>query len=202
MSMTRLPATSNILKNQTGWLFLQYSDADLVAAAKTGDTAAFDQLILRHQERVYAIAYHMIGNADDAADIQQEVFVRAWTKLGGFRGEAAFATWLSRIVVNACIAHKRRPRSAGTLEDLPEPACPDLPNGSERMVDGVVVRQVLDQIPAKHRTLLVLREVQGMSVGEVAQVTGSSVEAVRKQLWRVRKLFGKLLRQHLMEDER
>lgn len=202
MSMIRIIASSNILKKTTGWLFLEYSDEDLVAAAKTGDTAAFDQLILRHQERVFAVAYHIVGNTDDAADIQQEVFVRAWTKLRSFRSEASFATWLTKIVVNMCIVHKRRPRSTSSLEDVTIPAHTNTPDGSERLVNGVVVRQLLDRIPAKHRTLLVLREVEGLSIGEVAQITGASVEAVRKQLWRIRKLFGKLLRQHLVEDER
>lgn len=186
----------------TGWLFLDYSDEDLVSVAKTGDTAAFDQLILRHQEGVFAIAYHIVGNVDDAADIQQEAFVRAWTKLSGFRGEASFATWLTKIAVNICIAHKRRKRSALSLDDEVAPVRIDHPDGSERLVNGVVVRQVLDRIPVKHRALLMMREVEGLSVGEVAEVTGTSVEAARKQLWRIRKLFGKLLRQHLMEGEK
>lgn len=178
---------------------MDYVDRDLVAAAKAGDTAAFDQLISRHQERVFATAYHMLSNTDDAADVQQEVFVRAWTHLRGFRGESSFATWLTRIAVNACIGRRRRPRCL-SLEDEAR-ALERGPDQTDQMVDGVVVRQVLAGIPAKHRALLVLREVEGLSIGEVAEVMESSEEAVRKQLWRIRKLFAKLLREHLLEED-
>lgn len=182
---------------------MEYSDTDLVSAAKAGDTAAFDHLILRHQERVFAVAYHILGNAEDAADVQQEAFVRAWTKLHGFRGEASFATWLHKIAINMCLAKRKQSRPASSLEEDQAMAVEaDPPDCQERLVNAVLVRQLLAEIPAKQRTLLVLREVEGMSIGEIAEVTGSSVEAVRKQLWRIRKLFGGLLRQHLVEDER
>ena len=87
-----------------------------MSAAQAGDATAFDQLILQHQERVFALAYHILGNAEDAADVQQETFVRAWTKLGDFRGHAAFATWLHRIAVNICIRRKRRSRPLLSLD--------------------------------------------------------------------------------------
>lgn len=182
---------------------MQYSDTNLVSAAQAGDAAAFDLLIQRHQERVFALAYHMLGNAEDAADAQQEAFVRAWTKLRGFRGHASFATWLHKIAVNICLARKRRSRPVYSLEqDEALAVQADSVDCQERLVNALVVRELLDGIPAKHRTLLVLREVEGMSIEEIAEVTGSSVGAVRKQLWRVRKLFGERLRQQLMEGER
>jgi len=201
--MNRLLQCSNTMKKLSGWPLLEYTDTDLVSAARAGDTAAFDQLILRHQERVFAVAYHILGNADDAADVQQEAFVQAWTKLRGFRGEASFSTWLHRIAVNICLSKRRRSRPTCELDsDDVLAQHPGQSDCEQRLVNGVVVRQLLAQIPANQRAVLVLREVEGMSVGEVAEATGSSVEAVRKQLWRVRKLFGKLLRQHLLEDER
>jgi RNA polymerase sigma-70 factor (ECF subfamily) len=179
------------------------SDADLVSAAQAGDVNAFDQLLSRHQERVFALAYHILGNAEDAADVQQETFVRAWTKLRDFRGQAAFATWLHRITVNVCISRKRQSRLLSSLEQDETLACDADPTDChERLVNAVVVRELLAGIPISHRTLLVLREVEGMSIKEIADVTGSSVEAVRKQLWRVRKSFGERLRRHLLEDER
>ncbi len=194
---------SNVMKNMTGWSLLERSDSDLVSAAQAGDTAAFDHLILRHQERVFAVAYHILGNADDAADVQQEAFVRAWSKLRGFRGDASFATWLHRIAVNMCIARKQRRRPTSSLEqDDTLATLADPPDRQDRLVDAVVVRQLLAEIPAKQRTVLVLREVEGMSLDEISAITGASLEAVRKQLWRVRKQFGELLRQHLTEDQR
>jgi RNA polymerase sigma-70 factor, ECF subfamily len=185
----------------SGELPLQCSDADLVPAAQAGDAMAFDRLILRHQERVYALAYHILGNAEDAADVQQETFVQAWTKLAAFRGDAAFATWLHRIAVNICIRRKRRSRPQVSLDRDETPDIAGPADCEDQLVNAVVVRELLAGIPLRQRTLLVLREVEGMSIAEIAEVTGSSVEAVRKQLWRVRKLFGKRLRQHLMENE-
>ncbi len=183
-------------------LSLNRSDTDLVAAAQSGDVAAFEQLVLRHQEKVFALAYHILGNAEDAADIQQDTFVRAWTKLGSFRGQASFATWLHKIAVNACISRKRRLRPLVSLEHDQIPAqAEDRSDCQGSLVDSMVVRDLLESIPADHRALLVLREVEGMSIGEIANVTGSSIEAVRKQLWRVRKQFVKLLRQHLSGNE-
>jgi RNA polymerase sigma-70 factor (ECF subfamily) len=173
-----------------------------VSAAKAGDAAAFDQLILRHQERVFALAYHMLGNAEDAADAQQETFLRAWTRLREFRGQSAFTTWLHRITVIACLSKGRRSRPTLSLEQ--NEALADGGNRTdcqESIVNAVVVRELLDSLPTNHRTLLVLREVEGMSIEEIAEITGSSIEAVRKQLWRVRKLFGERLRQCLMGGE-
>ena len=181
---------------------MHHSDTDLVSAAQAGDAAAFDLLIQRHQERVFALAYHILGNAEDAADVQQEAFVCAWTKLRGFRGQASFATWLHRIAVNMCLAKKRRSRPVYSLEqDEALAVQADSTDCQDRLVNALVVRELLDAIPANHRTLLVLREVEGMSIEEIAEVMGTSVGAVSKQLWRVRKLFGEQLRQQLAEGE-
>ena len=180
---------------------MEYSDTDLVSAARAGDTAAFDQLIGRHQERVFAVAYHILGNAEDAADAQQEAFVRAWTKLRGFRGEASFSTWVHKIAVNICIAKKQQSRPTSCLEtDEVQSDLADQQDCQDRIVNSVVVRELLAGMPAKQRTVLVLREIDGMSIGEISEVTGTSTEAVRKQLWRIRKLFAELLQQHLMEE--
>lgn len=180
---------------------MQHPDADLVSAAQAGDAAAFDSLMLRYQEKVFAVAYHILGNAEDAADVQQEAFVRAWTKLGSFRGDACFSTWLHRIAVNICLSKRRRPQPiSGLDQDQVLAHGADAPDCSGQLLDAVVVRDLLDTIPAKQRTLLVLREVEGMTLGEIAETVGSTVEAVRKQLWRGRKLFGTLLRQQLGED--
>lgn len=182
---------------------MQHSDSNLVSAAQDGDATAFDLLIQRHQERVFALAYHMLGNAEDAKDVQQEAFVRAWTKIRGFRELSSFTTWLHKIAVNICLAKRRGSRPVYSLEqDEALAVQSDSTDCQERLVNALVVRELLDELPAGHRTLLVLREVDGMSIEEIAEVTGSSVGAVRKQLWRVRKLFGERLRQQMVEVER
>jgi RNA polymerase sigma-70 factor, ECF subfamily len=183
---------------------LPNSDNELVVDALAGNTAAFDELVARHQERVFALAYHALGNAEDAADIQQEAFVRVWTKLRQFRGQAAFTTWLHRIVVNACISRKRRKdwihRQDGSIDDERTAFDSSPADCQESIVNALVVREILASIPASHRILLVLREVEGMSMAEIAEATESSVEAVTKQLWRVRKLFRERLRERFEED--
>lgn len=181
------------------------SDNELVSLARAGNAAAFDELVSRHQGRVFALAYHVLGNAEDAADVQQDAFLNAWTNLPRFRGEAAFATWLHRITVNACLSRKRRKDWGVEREPVSENS--DYTRGAspvlcqERAVNAVIVRDLLSAIPANHRIVLVLREVEGMSMEEIAGVTGSSVGAVKKRLYRVRKLFGERLRRQLMEDE-
>lgn len=181
-------------------------DEELVSQAQAGRTAAFDELVARHQERVFALAYRILGNADEAEDVQQETFVRAWTSLRAFRGQAAFTTWLHRIAVNASLSLKRRGKRVSCLEELDEGfdyAQTSNPMSSQdRIVNSMLVRQLLNTIPAEQRALLVLREVEGRSVAEIAQLIGSSVEGTRKQLWRVRKLFRERLRCHLAENER
>ena len=87
---------------------LALSDQDLVKRAREGDLQAFDELVSIHQARVYALARRILASDDDAADVQQETFVRAWRSLKGFRGDAGFATWLHRITVNLCLSRKRK----------------------------------------------------------------------------------------------
>lgn len=181
------------------------SDGELVERAQTGDVMAFDELVSRHQERVFALAYHMLGNAEDAADVQQEAFLLSWKNIRNFRGNASFGTWVHKITVNSCIGHKRKQSSLACNEELVE----DKPGyrGSttavcqDRLINAIAVRQLLADIPDRQRIVLLLREVEGMSIDEIAQATDSSYAAIVQQLWRVRKLFRERLRQHLMEGE-
>src|SRR5450759_5384388 len=92
----------------TGVTGLGISDTELVARAQSGDLNAFDGLINLHQDRVFALAYRMLGNSEDAADVQQETFIQAWRSLHRFRGDAALSTWLHRIAVNICLSRRRR----------------------------------------------------------------------------------------------
>ncbi len=182
------------------------SDAELVVKAKAGDVRAFDELVSRHQERVFALAYHMLGDFEDAADVQQEAFLLAWKSVQSFRGQASFGTWLYKIALNSCTACHRRKGSVARREDTvqEDSSC----RGSntavcqDRLIDAIAVRQLLNDIPDRHRSVLLLREVDGMSIDEIAQVTGSSRGAVVQQLWRVRKSFRERLRKLFAGDEK
>lgn len=178
------------------------SDEELVSRARDRDARAFDELVCRHQERVFALAYHILGSAEDAADVQQETFVRAWTSLPKFRGQAAFSTWLHKITVNGCLSRKRRKEWRGEVFDEDERiesagsplAC------QERVVNSLVVREVLASIPTRLRVVLVLKSVEGRSVEEVCEIVGYSNLTVKKQLWRARKLFRERLLQYSEEE--
>jgi RNA polymerase sigma-70 factor (ECF subfamily) len=172
---------------------LGISDEELVSVARAGKVGAFDELMSRHQEKVFALAYRIMGNAEDAADVQQEAFVRAWGSLSRFRGESAFGTWIHRITVNLCLSRKRRKSAAVPAEGLDEDQLYQFGSHGvdcqDSAVDALAVRQLLSTIPPNQRTLLILRDVEGRSIDEIAQIVGGSAGAIRKNLWRARKLF-------------
>jgi RNA polymerase sigma-70 factor, ECF subfamily len=175
---------------------------NLVELAKDGNSIAFDQLIAQHQERVYALAYRILGNPEDAADIQQETFVRAWQHLRKFRHDASLSTWLHRIVVNLCLSMKRRKDYAVHEqwdEDIHTPgsgasACP------ERTEEVIALRRVLAAMPGHHRVLIVLRDMEGRSYDEIAGILGCSVESVRSRLCRARGILRERMRPYLEDN--
>jgi RNA polymerase sigma-70 factor (ECF subfamily) len=177
--------------------------ANLVESARAGDVAAFDRLVCTYQSQVYALAYRMLGNAEDASDIQQETFVKAWRKLGGFRGEAAFSTWLYRITVNLCISHKRR-RTHTISEPFDESLHTPI-SGSvafmEKTETLMMLRKVLDAMPANHRVLLVLRDMEDRPFEEIAELLGCSVGSVRVRLCKARSVLRERMRQYMLEEE-
>jgi RNA polymerase sigma-70 factor, ECF subfamily len=183
---------------------LGISDEELVSSARSGKVGAFDELMSRHQERVFALAYRILGNAEDAADVQQEAFVRAWTNLATFRGDSAFATWIHRITVNLCISRKRRKSAAVPAAELDENQLYEFGSHGgdcqDTAVTALAVRQLLSTIPPNQRTLLVLRDIEGRSISEIAELLGGSAGAVRKHLWRARKLFREVARPLFEED--
>lgn len=174
----------------------------LVEMARDGNSIAFDQLIAQHQERVFALAFRILGNAEDAADIQQETFVRAWQNLRKFRQDAAFSTWLHRITVNLCLSQKRH-SDRMTYEPLVEEMHVSAESSSdslERTEEVVVLRKVLAAMPAHYRVLLVLRDMEGRSYEEIADVLGSSVESIRSRMCRARSLLRERMRPYLEVD--
>ena len=184
-------------------------DRELVLRFLAGENGAFDPLVLRHQDRVMNICYRILGDYEEARDCAQETFIKVYRSLKSFKGESAFSTWLYRIAVNTCknrlssSAYRRRKKmlplgAAGNGRD--DPRRVDPPNGSptppERAENREVERLVqtaIDGLDADHKTVVVLRDIEGLSYEEVSRVTGFPVGTVKSKLARAReKLKSKL----------
>ena len=173
------------------------SDLNLIRAFRTGDEAAFDRLYGKYQDYVYNVCLGILGNPDDARDCAQESFLRVYRKVGDFRADSAFSTWLYRVTVNVCVGHlRKRPKTApASLEDenVREIATDELPmwTGLEREVDERVVREVVAELPEDYRTVLVLRYFQDLSYEEMVGVLGYNLGQLKVKLHRARRAFAR-----------
>ncbi len=167
----------------------ELDDHTLVVRAQEGDTRAFEALVRRHQHQFYRLALRLLGNRSDAEDAVQEAFVAAWRRLGGFREEAAFSSWMYRIVTNRCVALLRRQRPAVSLDDLGDQPDPDgaLPeHAAESQARAAALQRALQNLSIEQRTCWVLRELHGLSYEDIAAIVGASPDAVRGRLHRAR----------------
>ena len=160
----------------------QLDEPQLVAACVAGQAGAFDLVVERHRRSVYQLCYRFVGNHEDASDLSQDVFLRAYRGLKSFRGSASLATWLYRIGVNVCLNRVSVKKPA--MEDLDARQHVDTRRESQvdrvlREERGAYVRAAIAQLPPKQRATLVLRIYQELSHEEIAQVLGSSVGAVK-----------------------
>lgn len=180
------------------------SDTELVARAQSGDLNAFDGLVNQHQDRVFALAYRMLGNSEDAADVQQETFIQAWKNLHRFRGDAALSTWLHRITVNICLSRRRRPEPVQLDPAVEERlSASDSPNGVSCLVNtetALMVRKVIAGLPPHYRALVVLREIEERSFEEVAHIIGCTPASARTRASKARKLLRERLQPYLSEE--
>lgn len=156
-------------------------DAELVAMAKGGCREAFDTLFARHRQFVFNVCYRVIGSRDDAVDVTQNTFVKAYRALSSFRGSSSFRSWLYRIAVNECRGLLRR-KPVSDMQAIEEP---EAVNSDERPE----VRQALAELPVDLRTTLVLFYWQGMSCRELGLALGCSEGAARVRLHRARTQF-------------
>jgi len=180
-------------------------DQALVRAAQRGDMPSFEELVARHRDKIYARAYTMMRNEEEAVDLSQEAWVKGWQRLKQFQGDSSFATWMTRIVINLCLDQLRKHKRQRTesIEDLNEES-----GGVERQMPVITVnptaglerielRQRIDralgQLSYEHRTALVLHEFEELEYKEIAKVMGCSLGTVMSRLFYARRKMATLL---------
>jgi RNA polymerase sigma-70 factor (ECF subfamily) len=180
-------------------------DQALIDRCLAGETDAFGGLVVRYQDRLYGTLVHLLGSTQDALDVAQETFVLAFQNLRSFRGDAAFYSWLFRIAYNAAVSFRRRKRFPGRrLEnnrDSPPPEPVDQRPAADPTASVLseerrrLVQDALAELPEDYRTVLVLKELEGLPYEEIAAVVGCPIGTVRSRIHRARQeLREKLLR--------
>jgi len=173
-------------------------DMALAMRARDGDSEAFESLVRRYRNEVYGLCWYFTRNREDAWDLSQEVFIKAWRALNRFRGDSSFKTWLMRIAANHCKDHlkKRRLDTASFDDALQAPDNESSANPSETAVSnelGAAIDAAVQQLPAKHQMAFVLREYKGLSYQEMAEVMQCNVGTVMSRLFNARKRLQELL---------
>lgn len=174
-------------------------DLDLCRLAANGDLGAFEVLYQRYNRRTYSLCLRMTGSQTEAEDLTQEAFIQLFRKVGSFRGESAFSTWLHRLTVNQVLMHFRRRsvKNEKTSEDgeMPEQAVHGTANPNKMpVVDRIALKKAIAELPNGYRRVFVLHDVEGFEHEEVARLMGISVGTSKSQLHKARlKLRGLLL---------
>jgi RNA polymerase sigma-70 factor (ECF subfamily) len=170
-------------------------DGELVRRFLAGDAGAATELITRHERRVYAVCLRVLGNPDDAADAAQDALLAMIRKLDGFRGEAAFTTWLYRVALNVCYDHLRRAKRRPVLrrdDDAPAPE-PTLDDHADAVAGAHDVAAALARVPEDFRVAIVLADVHDLPYDEIAKVLDLPVGTVKSRVHRGRIALGKAL---------
>ena len=181
------------------------TDRELVEKAKKGDQGAFEQLVLYNQNRVYSLALRLLGDREEAADLAQEAFVKAWQGLSSFQGESSFSTWVYRLTTNVCIDHLRKKKRREAVEPAvslddedsgwAEPADweGDPQKQLERSERGKALARALERLPEWQRRALVLRELSGLSYQEIGEALDIDLGTVKSRIARARLNLRKIL---------
>ena len=181
------------------------TDEQLVKSAQKGDMGAFEELVARHRDKIYARAYSMMRNEETAIDLSQEAWVKAWQRLEQFQGDSSFPTWITRIVINLCLDQLRKQKRHRTesIEEMDEES-----GGVERQMPVVMVNpteglertelreridKALGQLSEAHRTVLMLHEFQDLEYKEVAKTMNCSIGTVMSRLFYARRRMASLL---------
>jgi RNA polymerase sigma-70 factor, ECF subfamily len=187
-------------------------EAEAIRLAQQGNAAAFERLYQLHNRRVYSLCLRMVGNTAEAEDLTQEAFLQLFRKIGTFRGESAFSTWLHRLAVNVVLMRLRKKTGSETsLEEVTEPdeetggprkgfGAPDLElSGS---IDRVNLKRAVDQLPAGYKAIFVLHDVQGYEHNEIAEIMGCSIGNSKSQLHKARMRLRELLHETARDKAR
>lgn len=174
------------------------TDFQLAQAASNGDIFSFEEIYNRHHRRVYAICLRMLQNTAEAEDLTQDVFIQLYRKIGSFRGDSAFTTWLHRLTVNQVLMHfrKRNVKFEKTTEEGETPV--QIVGGTENpdkmpIVDKIALENAIQQLPEGYKNVFVLHDVEGYEHEEVARILGCSVGTSKSQLHKARLKLRKLL---------
>ena len=181
------------------------TDERLVAAALQDDLVAFEELVARHRDKIYARAFSMMRNEEAAVDLSQEAWVKGWQRLKQFQGESSFATWMTRIVINLCLDQLRRQKRlrAESIEQMDEELggverhMPVVnPNPTERLEQQELrerIDRAMAQLSYEHRTVLILHEYEGLEYKEIAKRMECSIGTVMSRLFYARRRLATLL---------
>jgi RNA polymerase sigma-70 factor (ECF subfamily) len=164
----------------------QLDDTILVRAAQTGDVDAFEELVRRHQASVYRVALRILGSSADAQDAVQETFIRAWRALPHFRHDSTISTWLYRIATRRALHRIAARRTTETLDEVELQAGLDPADSAERRERLRAVTRAIANLPPEQRAALVLREFEGLSYQEVADILGAGLPAIKTRIHRAR----------------
>lgn len=190
------------------------SDTVLIARCQKADVAAFNEIVGRYKSKIYNYLYRMTGNAEDAEDLTQEVFVRMYSHIHSFRAEASLSTWLFRIAGNLCVdAFRRKKKERGVVSSLDAPAyhddedshatrdVPDLKAAPETLFSrkelGGQIEAALAKLPPKLRSAVVLHDIEGLAYEEIAAVEGIPLGTVKSRIFNARVALREHLRPYL-----
>ncbi|MBI5605557.1 MAG: sigma-70 family RNA polymerase sigma factor [Deltaproteobacteria bacterium] len=169
----------------------------LIRQFKAGDLSIFEILIKKYQDRIYNLCRYLLGHPQDAEDAAQNVFLKAYRNLKHFKPESSLYTWLYRIAVNTCLDHKRKLRPEPLKDESLVEALPSAEPSPEQHYQskeiGRAIQTALDQLPGDSRAVIVLREIEGLSYEEMAEVLHTSVGTIKSRLSRTREELRRLL---------
>lgn len=181
------------------------AESDLVRLAQKGDLAAFEELVARHRDKIYARAFSMMRNEDEALDLSQDAWVKGWQRLTQFQGDSSFVTWMTRIVINLCLDQLRRHKrqrtesieamdeETGGVERQMPVVIPNPTEGLERAELRARIDRALAQLSPEHRTVLVLHEFEELEYKEIARRMKCSIGTVMSRLFYARRRMSSLL---------
>lgn len=178
-------------------------EAEAIALAQAGDSSAFSSLYALHKRRVYSLCLRMLGNVAEAEDLTQEAFLQLYRKIGTFRGDSAFSTWLHRLAVNVVLMHLRKKGLPQiSLEEALEPSQDDGPRkdiGARDLtltgsIDRVTLERAVENLPPGYRLVFVLHDVEGYEHNEIAEMLDCSIGNSKSQLHKARMKLRDLLR--------